>query len=63
MSDKDKLNIACELLRKQIKKSVAAENMSDKWKEMALQGSIQSRKAKKLLVRSQYEKRTFWNYE
>jgi len=52
MGEKQKLDLACELLRKQIKKSVAAENMSDKWKEMALQGSVQSRKAKKLLVRS-----------
>ena len=51
MSEKDKLNIACELLRKQIKKSVAAENMSDRWKQMALQGSVQSRKASKILVR------------
>lgn len=52
MGEKQKLDLACELLRKQIKKSVVAENMSDKWKEMALRGSVQSRKAKKLLVRS-----------
>lgn len=51
MSDKEKLNIACELLRNQIKKSVVAENMSDRWKEYALRGSVQSRKANKILVR------------
>lgn len=51
MSDKDQLNIACELLRNQIKKSVVAENMSDRWKQLALRGSVQSRKANKILVR------------
>ena len=52
MGEKQKLDLACELLRKQIKKSAIDENTVDKWKEMALRGSVQSRKAKKLLVRS-----------
>ena len=51
MGEKQKLDLACELLRNQIKKSVIAENMSDRWKQMALRGSVQSRKANKILVR------------
>lgn len=51
MSDKEKLNIACELLRKQIKKLDVIENINDKYRRMALQGSVQSRKANKILVR------------
>ena len=51
MGEKQKLDLACELLRKQIKKSAVDEESVNKWKEMALRGSIQSRRNQKTLVR------------
>ena len=47
MSDKEKLDVACKALQVAIKKSACpAANVSKKWVEFALRGSIQSRKAK-----------------
>lgn len=53
MNSKQELQLqtACELLRQKIKKASVAENMNDRWKEMALRGSIQSRRNQKTLVR------------
>lgn len=52
MGEKQKLELACELLRKRIKESDVIEEVNDKYHKMALRGSVQSRKARKILVRS-----------
>ena len=51
LKQETQLQIACELLRKQIKKSAVDEESVNKWKEMALRGSVQSRRNQKTLVR------------
>lgn len=51
MSDKEKLDIACQFLRQAIKKNmvlVSDDEHKKKWREFALRGSVQSRKAKVL---------------
>ncbi len=49
MSDKEKLDIACFLFRQAIQKNmvrISDDEMKKKWREFALRGSVQSRKAK-----------------
>ena len=45
------LQIACELLRQNLKKAQQNVDVSKRWTEFALRGSVQSRKASKTLVR------------
>ena len=48
MSDKEKLDVACNQLRIAIKKSVSpTEEIQKKWHEFALRGSVQTQKLKR----------------
>jgi hypothetical protein len=51
MSDKEKLDIACRFLHQAIKKNmvlVSDDEYKKRWRDFALRGSVQSRKAKVL---------------
>ena len=51
MGDKEKLDIACRFLHQAIQKNmvrVSDEDTKKKWRDFALRGSVQSRRAKVL---------------
>lgn len=51
MSDKEKLDIACRFLHQAIQKNmvrVSDDDTKKKWRDFALRGSVQSRRAKVL---------------
>ena len=51
MGEKQKLDIACEILKQTIKKVSVTEDVNKRWELYARRGSIQSRKAKNILRR------------
>ena len=46
MSDKEKLDVACNELRRAMKNYQTACDYKQKWQEFALRGSVQTRKAR-----------------
>lgn len=52
MGDKEKLDIACRFLHQAIQKNMVRvsdeENTKEKWRALALRGSVQSRRTKVL---------------